>query len=606
MTRQYLTYLLHLTYLLPAICLLSACQSDYDEPGLPEAAVGEALEIMVAETVNTVSGDGASRSSEAGASTLFDKGDRIGIIILGEDGKILADNVPYVYDGVKWDFDADNTEGKQLIYYDATMYKYIVYYPYTAQADLKTEGNDEGTMKKIKWLMTDTINGYFKALPLFKWREVQSNEEDFRYCDPMVWSKTGFTTSRSIRVELGHIRNCFVLDPKVQWTLANGETISYQPRNYEIDFIYDKELISATEFTASDTGFDDLFIYLGDYQHPKHLKYFDGVESSRKDILFHAQDGSFRYILGDEPEYTFNWEYSYRDGKTYGGVQTIRQDDTRNTRFIHDETINMGYLMDDKVRVGDFYCCKDGVGYPLPYDAVDLLDPQTCVGVVFYVGHYPRDLSYEKTPIGSAKCHGYVMALTEANEGTLRWCVQSGRFPLVHNIHITGDDGYEGYWNRESVIDYLPKFESQEPVTIQNSFPAFNACEIYGTTSWHEALTPPVANTTGWYLPTKIQCEDIRNAIFNVTAQIRTSLTFKDNGHLMKTLATVRRKLQDLPQDCAYLNYILPQDNLGWWTSSQANNASNVFFVSVSAGSSQQATGVAGTEYHHVRAVLSY
>ena len=588
MTRHYLIYLL------PAICLLSACQSEYDEPGLAEAGSGEALEIMVAETVNTVSGSGASRSYEAGASTEFENGDRIGIIILGEDGKILADNVPYVYDGEKWDFHADNADGKSRIYYDATMYKYIAYYPYTAQADVKIEGNAEKTQEKIDSLMQENIDGYFKGLPMFKWREDQSSEENFRCSDPMVWSETGYTPSRRIKVKLGHIRNCFVLDPKVEWELANGDVINYQPRNYQIELTYGThDVIIPNDSTAiSDTGFDDLYIYLGDSGHREYLKKYEGVDSTRIDIIFRAQDGSYRYILGDEKEYTFNWEYTYRNGKTYGGIQTIRPDETRNTRFIHDETLNMGNLMDDNVKVGDFFCCKDGVGYPLPYDAVDLLDRNLCVGVVFYVGHYSgTDHSdYSETAIGSEKCHGYVMALTEASNETLKWS------NTIYG-HLTGDAGYSGYWYRQRILS-----EATTDVTIAN-FPAFYACDLYGTKDWHRTLTPPVKNTSGWYLPTKSQASDIRNTMNNVVMKTKKSFTFKDKESLMKTLATVRCKL---PRDCEYLEYILPNRSLGWWTSSQ-DNGNNPYYVTLAGGTGDQSSATHLPTYeHHVRAVLSY
>ena len=412
----------YLIYLLPAICLLSACQSDLYEPEQPEAGSGEALEITVTETVNTASDTSITRSYEQGADTKFQKGDRVGIIILDKDGRILADNVPYKYDGDRWDFDEDNTDGKSRIYYDATMYKYIAYYPYTTQADVEIEGNAEDTKKKVKKLMdasVDSVDTYFEPLPLFKWRPDQSKEEDFRCCDPMVWSETyenGLPTTRNIEVKLSHIRNCFVLDPKVKWRLANGETIHYHPRNYEIALTYDTispllHIINTTELAATDTGFDDFYIYIGDYNTPQYLKYYAGVDSTRVDITYHAADGSYRYILGDDDEYTFNWEYTYRDGKTYGGVQTICPNETRNTRFFHEETIDMGYLMDDKVKVGDFYCCKNGVGYPLPYDAVDLLDPRTCVGVVYHVGFYvggkgSDQAEYPEKVSADGKCHG--------------------------------------------------------------------------------------------------------------------------------------------------------------------------------------------------------
>ncbi|MDE5998847.1 MAG: hypothetical protein K2H04_02065, partial [Bacteroidaceae bacterium] len=61
-----------------------------------------------------------------------------------------------------------------------------------------------------------------------------------------------------------------------------------------------------------------------------------------------------------------------------------------------------------------------------------------------------------------------------------------------------------------------------------------------------------------------------------------------------------------LPQDCEYLKYILPNKHFGWWTSSQAGTQSNVIYLTLAAGSSNESTGVRGTAYHQVRAILSY
>nr|MDE7376551.1 hypothetical protein [Muribaculaceae bacterium] len=416
-------------------------------------------------------------------------------------------------------------------------------------------------------------------------------------------------TTRNIEVKLSHIRNCFVLDPKVKWRLANGETIHYHPRNYEIAVTYDTinpqlNIIIDTEFANSDTGFDDFYIYLGDYNTPQYLKYYACVDSTRVDITYHAKDGSYRYILGDDDEYTFNWEYTYRDGKTYGGVHTIRPNHTRSTRFFHEETIDMGYFMDDKVKVGDFFCNKDDVGYPLPYDAMDLLDPYTCVGVVFYSGHYshpslsdqsdyPEKIWKGTSTEATKKCHGYVMALTDARLDSVQWNKARGNNPIIGNDVVTGGEGYQGYRYMVKIKnEVLEKYNA----TLED-FPAFNACDLYGTTDWHSPLASPDKNTTGWYLPTITQLQDIRA---NLTYPKKYS--FQEHESIMKTLVTLRCKL---PQDCAYLNYLLPSKQTGWWSCSQTNPRC-ARFVDLSNGTDNSTTGVWVTNYHRVRAALSY
>ncbi|MDE6370382.1 MAG: hypothetical protein K2K92_02705, partial [Duncaniella sp.] len=399
----------------------------------------------------------------------------------------------------------------------------------------------------------------------------------------------------------------FVLDPKVRWELLNGETIHYHPRNYEVKVAYDTiypqhKIINATEFINTDTGFDDFFIYLGNYDDlggsddPRYLKYYNGDDSTRKDFTYHAEDGSYRYILGDGTEYTFNWEYTYRDGQTYGGKHTIRPNDmgSRSTRYFHDETIDMGKLIDDKVMVGDFYCKKNDIGYPLPYDAVDLLDAKLCVGIVFYAGHYKgsngvTDNSDYSSTLGSKQCHGYVLALTDARTDSVQWCVGRGGNPLIRDDNVTGNEGYQGYRYMGKIKGVLATYNA----TLED-FPAFYACEVYGTTGWHSTLAPP-KNTSGWYLPTITQLHDIRS---NLTYP--DIYTFKDKESIMKTFATLRCML---PEDCEFLKYMIPDKHLGWWSCSQNNGAR---FIDLSNGQDQSTTGVFPTDYHRVRAALSY
>ncbi|MDE6648131.1 MAG: hypothetical protein K2K03_09985, partial [Prevotella sp.] len=109
-------------------------------------------------------------------------------------------------------------------------------------------------------------------------------------------------------------------------------------------------------------------------------------------------------------------------------------------------------------------------------------------------------------------------------------------------------------------------------------------------------LTPPLKNTTGWYLPTKQQLYDIR-----ANLSYPEKFTFKDKENLMKTLATVRCKL---PEDCEYLKYILPNKSRGWWSATQ--RGSNALFVDLSEGADNSTTATDVTKYHHVRAALSY
>ena len=89
--------------------------------------------------------------------------------------------------------------------------------------------------------------------------------------------------------------------------------------------------------------------------------------------------------------------------------------------------------MTGEASVGDFFY-SDGTW------SAELNPDKTCIGVVFYAGHHENDLSdYSSTGIGSVKCHGYVLALNNANEEVCAWGPNAdlGNYPLDED-----GDGY--------------------------------------------------------------------------------------------------------------------------------------------------------------------
>ena len=448
-------------YSLLAVCLLSACQTDDYEPTAGTSGESEMISLTVSTNDFAVTSETSTRAADNGKTTTFENGDRVGLIVLDEHDNIIADNMPYKFDGSNWTFDTGNGEGKQPAFYDPSMSSYIVYYPYNASVD--------GT-KSVEGLKTSTV---------FAHQENQSTEDAYRQSDLMVWSSSG-ASMKQITATLVHVRNSFSLDAKVQWTLATGDAVSYTPPTLEDVIIYDKE----------------------------------GTQLSP----YRAEDGSYRYILPNGYEGKMRWCYTYEE-KTFGGECTVSAQAT-GTRYAQVKTINAGEYSLDKAVPGDFYCSKsDGAttGYVLPQEAVAVLDNHRCIGIVFHVGQHESDESdYSGTGIGEAKCHGYVVALTDVHDGSsdrLRW--EYG--PKNEYNHVVGTStsasDWQGYSNSLKFHEFVKNEDNKAAGWEMKHFPAALACETYGNRTldkdgndangkydWQQPLAAP-SNTSGWFLP---------------------------------------------------------------------------------------------------------
>ena len=498
-------------YILWAVCLLSACQTDDYEPTAGTTGESKMLSLTVSANDFAVTGGASTRAADNGKTTTFENGDRVGLIVLDESGNLVADNLPYKFNGSNWNFDTGNGEGKQPAFYDPSLNTYIVYYPYDAAANQTTS--------------VDAL----KALNVFAPQEDQSTENAYRQSDLMVWSSSG-KPMKQITAALAHVRNSFSLDAKVQWTLATGDMVSYTPPTLEDVIIYDKE----------------------------------GTQLSP----YRAEDGSYRYILPNSYEGKVRWCYTYEE-KTFGGECTVSSQAT-GTRYAQVKTINAGEYSLDKAVPGDFYCSKsDGAttGYVLPQEAVAVLDNHRCIGIVFHVGQHESDESdYSGTGIGEAKCHGYVVALTDVHDGSsdrLRWEYGPGN---VYNKAIdasTSTSDWQGYSNSLKFHEFVKNEDNKAAGWEMKHFPAALACETYGNRTtdrdgnpadgkydWQKPLAAP-KNTSGWFLPS---CGQLR-------------YLYQNRSVLSARMTDVKNST---PTDCGYKEYIKWfSTSLYYWSSTE-------------------------------------
>lgn len=142
---------------------------------------------------------------------------------------------------------------------------------------------------------------------------------------------------------------------------------------------------------------------------------------------------------------------------------------------------------------------------------------KTCIGIVFYAGQHETDTGdYTATGIGQSQCRGYVVALTDVNNGERdRLCWESG--PDNQDDLLVGTirsyDDWNGFTNNQKFHEFVEEPNNKYAGWEMKHFPASFACETYGKRTsdpngndangkydWQHPLAAP-SNTTGWFLP---------------------------------------------------------------------------------------------------------
>ena len=439
-----------------SLLLLAACSPDNDAlPGddggnTPSAALR--IEVSASDFTSA-----ATRATDNGATTTFESGDRIGIIVLDGSGNVLSDNIPYKYDGSTWSFDNSNGEGKTALYYDNKAATYFAYFPYSKEAD-GIAGADILAALKAK----------------FPPRYDQRTEDAYRASDLLVWSNsTGSVPLKKLEIKFTHAYSSLSLSPSITCEIDGAET-SYIPSS-----------VSDASFTI---GTEPLLPY-------------------------RADDGSYRIIVSPQTT-SARWLCAY-GGSMHSGTMSETAL-AANNRYTLVPALNIGAYTFASAQVGDFYCRNNSnEGYLIPGDASLTTEQQVaCIGIVYStdvsrIGAAATKLLSDKgiTP------HGLVMALTNASDGC-RW----GEYGEDENSD--GADGepfkantdqlqkqyrnVDGYGETHWMFDKLTTGGYSA-----DTYKAFDVASKYGTEeSGTEKYAVP-SNTTGWFIPGMGQWWDI-------------------------------------------------------------------------------------------------
>lgn len=450
-------------YPILSLFILSACSTidDVVPVSQKQERPENALQISVNANDFTVDGKTTTRANDNGKETVFEDGDKVGLIILENGVPIAINNLPYVYSGKEWNFDEavaeDEGTGKSLYYSNAAVSSvtYIVYYPYSSKAD---------NAKSIDEL---------KAC--FEWSSDQSAENIYRNADLMVWTKTGAPISK-LDATMSHVYSAFSLSLSINCTLDDE---------------------ASTEFSFTNPDIYDVNISVGN-----HL-----IKP------FYAEDGSYRCILPNEYSGDVRWFY-VSDDETYAGTKTIAG--AANTRYSQVETIQWKYSF-DKAQIGDFYCVTGNKGYLVPKVASnEFLKTVDCIGVVFYVGDVTGD-NYGL--LDNKFSHGLVAALWEgvdpANENTDKMAWDYGTSESVSSwlaaatwadsskpsgfTTIKGNTKAQGYANTFALRKYN--------INVGDDSPKRN--KIVESLDKFTIAHPLASNSSEWYCPSEYEAKNL-------------------------------------------------------------------------------------------------
>ena len=421
----------------------------------------DALVLTVSAGDFVTDGNPATRAADDGATTTFENGDKVGVIILDGSNKLLSDNVPYKYNNGTWAF--ESIDSKTQCYYDSKAVTYIVYYPYSTTAD--------------------GVTGEVELKSKFPPQEDQSSKADYRASDLLVWTSSG-SSLKKLTAELKHAYASVSVSPSVKYKLQDGNST-------EVSFVSSK--ISEVSLTLNSNG-------------------------SYK--FYKAEDGSYRYILPTGSSInSISCLFTF-DSKQYTSTFSIVTSVSANTRYTFVPTVKSGTYGLDKAQIGDFYCkSSDGsTGYLIPGDIASLTTEQqaACIGIVYCtdvkrIGTTATKALNEK---GVSSPHGLVMALTNASDGC-RWGNENT------NENSSGDEGapfkddtdqlqkqyknVDGYGETHWIIE---NYESNG-TTLKDTYTAFYHANFYGTVESSTEKYAAPSNTTGWFIPSMGQWWDI-------------------------------------------------------------------------------------------------
>lgn len=486
--------------------LLASCQQE-ELPDMNSASDAALLSITVTDGGYASTDKSATRAAENGYRTIFTEGDTCGLYIV-RGGTVVYDNVKLTVtagiDGsLRWKSDVTLAGGLDNE-------KYFLYYPYQSVMRGKTDAS-----------ATDA-DGFFAPL-VSGWQPAVDQSDYAAYTGSDLMTATGTASKNGNQLNL-----IFGMTHRMAMAVIEMPKTLYKFTDNADGAIPDCTMATVADFTDSETK-------------PCRM-----------------EDGTYRCIVNPmQPVYLIGRydkgkkEFAFTSNCIAGSYKTYRVDGATITE------------KQASLQMGDYFCKdSDNKWYIIPQEA----NPDgNVIGIVFHVGQNLYDTcDYSESAIGQQKCHGYVVALTDANNGEsdrLRWEYgPNGEYnvSLYHNVSLSGTSisrsDWKGYSQSLKFHELINKDEYKGAGWEMKHFPAALACETYGNRTldhegnptadydWQHPLAAP-NSTSGWFLPS---CSQLRNL-------------YRNSSVLSDRMAYIKNSI---PDDCSY------KDKIKWFTSS--------------------------------------
>ena len=468
------------TLLAVALPLLLASCTQEDLPDMNGTSDLASLSITVTDGGYNAVVDGKSqpqtRAAENGYRTEFTAGDECGLYIV-RGGTVVYENIKLTAtagtDGnLTWQPEASVT----LVggFPDES---YFLYYPYQSDMSGKTS------------VSATDADGFFAQL-VNGWQPKSDQSTYANYTASDLMTAKGTATKGTD----GTISLSFSMTHRMVLAVIEMQKTVYKFSNTDVT-IPDYTVASSVDFTDSNVK------------------------------PYEISPGAYRCIVNPASSTATSITGSYDDGKKEfsvtpdgidaGSCKTYKIDGAAAT------------LKSYTLQPGDYFCkSTDGNWYIIPGEAAP---DGNVIGIVFHVGQDESDESdYSGTGIGEAKCHGYVVALTDASSDRCIWGVSGtdlGCYPTDG-----GGNKLNNYSNPD--IDWNGYAWTQKIITAAGGKDNLNASDLagypatyYAVVAYETGCNAPT-NSSGWFLPSIGQMWNIyqnRSSLFNGKAVV-TSL----------------------------------------------------------------------------------
>lgn len=463
------TSITHFLYM-AALVLLTACSQDDETPtATPPQDNGKPLTFTITDGGFSTGGNSGTRAVEEDNKTNFTAGDACGLYIV-RNGVVRSANVKLTAtqsgENIVWTMN-EEVKGE-------TTDSYYLYYPY--QEDM-TDKLSVAADADDKTFFGNLISGW----------EVKADQSDYK----------NYTASD-------------LMTAKGEPTESDG-TISLTFSTVH------RMALAVIEMPKTTYHFTNTSPAISDYVVPNPETVTVTFSGTTKPWQVEKDIHIYRYIINPNKASAITGNYT-------SDVTTKKV--TRNFTILSEKlkavTAGKGkkFKIDGGIReinhnlqLGD-YLCKDGT---LISKETTLTDNQknNVAAIVFYAGHNDNDATdYEGTEIRQKKCHGYAVALTNADNKGFSTCIwgKTGKVGCyVNNNYEKPENDWSGYKYIFMLLDTANPEKGGNG--LEADYPA-----AYYAMNYNNTVSSPVTCTC-WFLPAIGQLKTIcvnRNEIFKL------------------------------------------------------------------------------------------